>query len=67
MAPSGPQPSPHAVERETREYDAATRSSGDALARVFEERHHVVVERRRRRASSRIQWSASRVDGVVVV
>ena len=40
---------------------------GDALARVFEERHHVVVERRRRRASSRIQWSASRVDGVVVV
>ena len=38
---------------------------GDALARVFEDRHHVVVELRRRRASSRIQWSAPRIDGVV--
>ena len=37
---------------------------GDALARVFEDRHHVMVERRRRGASRRIQWSASRVDGV---
>ena len=40
---------------------------GDALARVFEDRPHGVVERRRRRAPSRIQWSASHVDGVVVV
>ena len=62
-----PKPSPHAIERETREYAAATRSSGDAFAHVFEDRHRVVVERRRRGASSRIQWSASHVDGVVVV
>ena len=40
---------------------------GDALARVFEDRHHVVVERQRRRASRRVQWSAPRIDGVVVV
>jgi hypothetical protein len=38
---------------------------GDALARVFEEGHRMVVELRRRRASSRIQWSAPRIDGVV--
>ena len=66
--PSGPRPSPHAIERETREHDA-----GDAAGRaarsecIFEDRHRVVVERRRRGASSRIQWSASHVDGVVVV
>ena len=40
---------------------------GDALARVFEDRRGVVVGRRRRRASNRIQWSAPRIDGVVVV
>jgi len=39
---------------------------GDAPARVFQEGQRVVVEHRRRRASNRIQWSASRVDGVVV-